>query len=145
MFQITEEQLQALDALAGARQDARMARVVAAALPELVSELDAAARQAQFAEWVDIGCERAAKLGVEEPGDMAVVVALQLARTQLTEAEQERLRAWTRAPLQRKASNGRVKVALVEFTLQRQASRDALAKRLLAVVAHVRAAYGNGP
>jgi len=141
MFLISEEQMVALGQSAAARQDARMARVIGEALPELLPDAEPGQRRQQLLDWVDLGCERAAQLGIEEPGDMAVVVTLQLARTLLTADEQEKLRGWTRDPLKRKGSNGRVKVALVEFTLQRRARSDALAQRLLAVVARVRAAY----
>jgi hypothetical protein len=141
MLMITSRQVQLLDVAAGARQDARMAQVIAQAMPDLAVELDGEAREARFLEWIDLGCESAAKLGIDEPGDMAVVIALHLARTQLTEQERERLRQWTSALLQRKGSSGRLKVALVEFALQRQAVRDELAKRLFAVMTRVRAAY----
>ena len=141
MFTVSNEQLQLLDAAGAARQDAHMRRVVGAALADLLPEVELQQRQPQLAELIELGCERAAQLGIEEQDDLAVVVALQLARTLLPAEDQDRLRQWATAPLQRPGSSGRVKVALVELTLQRLAASQPLAQRLAAMVAQIRAAH----
>ena len=141
MLQVSKMQLQLLDAAGAVRQDARMCLVVGNALSGLLPDVDMSLRQPQLAQLVELGCERAAQLGIEEEGDMAAVVALQLARTLLPVEDQDKLRQWATAPLQRNASSGRVKVALVELTLQRLAPSQPLAQRLQAMVADIRAAY----
>ena len=141
MFRVTNNQLQLLDAAGAARQDARMRLVIGSALSDLLPDIKLPQQEPRLAELVDLGCERAVQLGIEEEGDMAVVVALQLARTLLPAEDQDKLRQWATASLQRKGSSGRVKVGLVELTLQRLAPSQPLAQRLLAMVVHIRAAY----
>ena len=118
-----------------------MRLVIGSALSDLLPDVKLPQQEPRLAELVDLGCERAVQLGIEEEGDMAVVVALQLARTLLPAEDQDKLRQWATASLQRKGSSGRVKVGLIELTLQRLAPSQPLAQRLLAMLVHIRAAY----
>lgn len=123
----------------------KLHRRLCAMLAEVVQQLGvqpaAPADAAELGQFADAGREQAARLGLADDDDVAVVVALIALDARLDAAERASFRSWVRPGLDQAALLGKVRLALAERRLREAAAADALALRLSAQLDKVRASF----
>ena len=117
-------------------------------LLETADQLHAEPREppppAEIDRLVEAGREQAARMGLVDADDVAVIVALVSADARLDDDSRARLRDWMRWGLGQSALLGKVRLALAERRLRQAAAGDALARRLSLHFDAARARFAAG-
>lgn len=138
MLTIRKEQMEILTAASGRYFENRLLVELETLFPNETAHIsDHADGRENLRRFVRVGFDRATHFGIENEDDYAVFVALMLfnRRPDLNVGqERAELLTWSRLLLERSATPGHIKMALIEYRLKQMATSNPKAAELCAVI-----------
>jgi hypothetical protein len=138
MLTIRYEQMQALEGEMDRAFAERLARIVSSLFPHYFERIQGTQGAADYPELVGKAIERAERFGISQETDIAAFVVLTMAARNFDDPADGFL-DWTHPIIMNEAIAGAAKISLIKHRLEREATADPCAARVVEMLQTVRA------